>query len=314
MGGQRFYPSEPVTRLPPAIDIRVLGQCNLRCPFCFGPRHALQAERLDDIIQLVPRFKADGVQTIVVTGGEPLIEPRTRTLLEIAFESGIQVVLSTNGTLVERFAKSTLPFLHWIALPLEAAASTTHDATRPGQVKSFHSILRSFSLIRSDYPRVRIKLGTVVTPANQHTFAEIPEFLSSTVGAPDIWKLYQVSFSSYASDNRDQLFLEDEEFERAVANATRRAARCGWRTTVHRNKDRNGKYLFVEPNGDAMTVAEDQEKVIGNFVQDYSSVVVSWGRYVDVALLESNALTTYSPELDWPLHSYPTRAQIEDAC
>jgi penicillin V acylase-like amidase (Ntn superfamily) len=63
---------------------------------------------------------------------------------------------------------------------------------------------------------------------------------------------------------------------------------------VYRNAERDGKYLFIEPNGDAMVIHDGQETVIGNFLADFSGVLTAWRHYVDVGRLQSNAEATYA--------------------
>lgn len=280
--------------LPVAIDIRVAGVCNLRCPFCFGPRHYLRATRFEEIVDLVPRLFGLGTRTIVVTGGEPLMVRRLPELLQVIKSLPMQAVLSTNGTLVQRRHADVLPLLDWIAIPLEGPDEETHEAVRPGKVRSFWSAIESMRLIRQAYPDLRIKLGTVISKLNADVVAQIPAALSKYMDPPDIWKIYQTSYSSYGLDNREILHIPDDEFEEIVTRAVAAANGHRWPTTIHRNSERDGKHLFIEPSGDAMVVLNSQETVIGNFLDDFDQAVAGWAEYVDTDRLADNARVTYS--------------------
>lgn len=280
-------------RLPVSIDIRVAGVCNLRCPFCFGPRHYLRAARFSEIVRLIPSLFELGTRTIVVTGGEPLMVKRLPELLAAAKSLQMQVVLSTNGTLVQRRHADILPLLDWIALPLDGHDAATHETARPGKVASFWRVIESISFIRESYPEVKIKLGTVVSKLNVDAVAGIPATVARDAYSPDIWKIYQTSYSNYGADNREDLHLSNDEFEKVVGEALASAAEFAWSTIVYRNSERSGKYLFIEPSGDAMVIVDSQEMVIGNFLDDFNDAVGRWSVYVSNELLASNVVNTY---------------------
>jgi organic radical activating enzyme len=78
----------------PAVFIRGSG-CNLACDFCdtdFSPKEKLApAEILDRIAAYPCRF-------VVLTGGEPTIQPAFRALVELLHARGYYVTLETNGS------------------------------------------------------------------------------------------------------------------------------------------------------------------------------------------------------------------------
>jgi len=97
-----------------------LGRCNLDCSYCDTP-YTWDWERFDPAAELSRRPVADvvdevagmGVDRVVVTGGEPLLQQRRLVpFLEAASDRGWAVEVETNGTiaplpevtaLVERF-------------------------------------------------------------------------------------------------------------------------------------------------------------------------------------------------------------------
>jgi MoaA/NifB/PqqE/SkfB family radical SAM enzyme len=280
-------------RLPVSVDIRVTGVCNLACPFCFGPRHTVRANRLDNIIGLVPKLHRLGVRTIVVTGGEPLMVNRLPELLRCSKELNIQTVMSTNGTLVHRRHADVLPLLDWIALPIDGCDETTHELARPGKVPSFWPTIKAMNFIRETYPDLRIKVGTVITRHNADSVSQIPQAIARLAPNPDVWKIYQVSYSNYGADNRALLHISDVEFESVVKRAVADAAKVRWQVVVYRNSERDGKYLFIEPTGDAKVIVNRDEFVIGNFLSDFDGTVEKVSRYVDEERAAENVRLTY---------------------
>jgi hypothetical protein len=164
---------------------------------------------------------------------------------------------------------------------------------RPGRTSSFAVVVESLSLVRRCYPEVKIKLGTVVSSLNADSVQRIPVALAPFIDPPDVWKLYQTSYSNYGKDNKDLLNLAGDAFEAAVKKARVAAAKQGWLTTIYRNSERDGKYLFIEPSGEAMVIANSEEIVIGNFLEDFEAVVRAWRRHVDIERLVKNVDDTY---------------------
>lgn len=80
----------------PATFIRLAG-CNLRCRYCDSEYAQAPGEpwTVDALLDGVDRPG----ELVVVTGGEPLIQPGTRALLEGLVRAGHAVLLETNGSL-----------------------------------------------------------------------------------------------------------------------------------------------------------------------------------------------------------------------
>lgn len=84
------------------------GGCNLRCPFC---HNALLVTRLEEAPRLPEAEVLDFLERrrglldgVVLSGGEPLLQPDTASFLQKIRDLGFAVKLDTNGCFPERLA------------------------------------------------------------------------------------------------------------------------------------------------------------------------------------------------------------------
>ena len=135
-------PSKPRTLL-----LLINRGCNLRCTFCdLWDDH--QHMPLARLLPLLKDAAAIGTETVVMTGGEPLLHPHLFAAIRAARALGMAVNVTTNGLLVER---------HWAALvdsgvsslsfSIDGAAET-HDRLR-GQAGACRRTWRAIERVRA---------------------------------------------------------------------------------------------------------------------------------------------------------------------
>ncbi len=101
----------------PATFIR-FASCNLACPWCDTPRSA-KAKTLS-LAAVLEKVDALGDRGVIVTGGEPTIQPHLGALVRALKQRGLWVALETNG-LVD--APELALFDHVAASPKAAYAA-----------------------------------------------------------------------------------------------------------------------------------------------------------------------------------------------
>jgi len=82
-------------------DVVYVGACNFRCPYCYNVDLVLRPQALPDIepAQILQGLEARKgfIDGVVVTGGEPTLQPDLVEFLTDARQLGVAVKLDTNG-------------------------------------------------------------------------------------------------------------------------------------------------------------------------------------------------------------------------
>ena len=104
------------------VYLEISNLCNLRCSFCPGTKRKQQAmdEQTFTILTAKLRPYTDFLYFHLM--GEPLCHPLLERFLQIAGDQGFKVILTTNGTLLERQQTLLLraPALHKVNISLHA--------------------------------------------------------------------------------------------------------------------------------------------------------------------------------------------------
>jgi 7-carboxy-7-deazaguanine synthase len=80
----------------PCVFVRLTG-CNLRCLYC-DTKYAYEEGKEVEIDHIVDLVRSHECPLVEVTGGEPLIQIETPSLVRRLVEEGYEVLLETNGS------------------------------------------------------------------------------------------------------------------------------------------------------------------------------------------------------------------------
>ena len=117
-------PSKPLTLL-----LLVNRGCNLRCVFC-DLWDKPQNMPLPKVLELLTEARQIGTRTLVLTGGEPLLHPQLPQIIAAARSQGMDVNLTSNGTLLDRhYDRLVQAGLQSISFSLDGLPET-HDRLR----------------------------------------------------------------------------------------------------------------------------------------------------------------------------------------
>lgn len=89
-----------------ATFIRLAG-CNLRCPYC-DTKYSWSNDKVTEMTsqEILSFIERSGYTNVTLTGGEPLIHPGVKTLLDALSRAGYNVNVETNGSInIEGFRR-----------------------------------------------------------------------------------------------------------------------------------------------------------------------------------------------------------------
>lgn len=119
-------------------DIKIGYNCNNNCIHCViadqrerakslrGNENRSASEYVDEILS----SKANGCDTIIITGGEPTIRPDFNNILKFAKSQGLRISLQTNGRLFSYFdfAKKNAPYIDSFTIAVHGHNAKIHDS------------------------------------------------------------------------------------------------------------------------------------------------------------------------------------------
>ena len=111
------------------IYLEISNVCNLKCAFCPGTKRTKRFMTEEDFTALLPKLQPYTDYLYFHLMGEPLLHPLLTRFLELAGEAGFKVILTTNGTLLQKRQEVLLhaPTLHKVNISLHAFEANDLD-------------------------------------------------------------------------------------------------------------------------------------------------------------------------------------------
>lgn len=111
------------------VYIEITNICNLRCSFC--PPTSRKAEHMSPAVflHILKQIKTHTGYIYLHVKGEPLLHPELDKILDLSFEEGFQVNITTNGTLINKIGQMLLtkPAVRQINFSLHSINSDSQD-------------------------------------------------------------------------------------------------------------------------------------------------------------------------------------------
>jgi Fe-coproporphyrin III synthase len=170
----------PIRRLPLAT-LYLTERCNSRCVTCDYWRHGRVDLSLESVRGLIPSFLRLQTRLVLVSGGEPLLNPQWAAIAELLKRHGLDLWLLTSGLSLAKHAGSVNRLFDAVTVSLDGTNAATYLATRG--LDAFDKVCEGIRTVAD--------LGALVSvrvTLQRANYRELPEFvrLSRRLGAHEV--------------------------------------------------------------------------------------------------------------------------------
>jgi MoaA/NifB/PqqE/SkfB family radical SAM enzyme len=120
--------SSQLDRLP-LVTLYLTERCNSRCVTCDYWRHGRADMNLDAVRRLLPSLGRLGTEVVLLSGGEPLLNPEWPSITHALRDVGLKVWLLTSGLALAKHARRAALF-DAITVSLDGTDRQTYQAIR----------------------------------------------------------------------------------------------------------------------------------------------------------------------------------------
>ena len=163
------------TILPVHIQLNPTNRCNLNCSFCSCSERDKKLElTLDEIKEIFDKFSDLGCGAVTITGGgEPLLHPNIKEIVEAAIQCDIAVGLVTNGKIISDVPSSIFDMCTWVRISVSNESPFDEFQTKFIDTK-LQDIETdwSFSYVVTQDPDIN-RIGQMIKFANLYKFTHV---------------------------------------------------------------------------------------------------------------------------------------------
>ncbi len=173
--------------VPPltSLYLYLTGGCNLACRHCYISPEFLKNPSEKDFLPLsyiehaIEQAKPLGLYSVKLTGGEPLLHPQLREIVNIACQNGLFCPIESNGILVDESMAEYLASYGskvFISISLDGSKAKTHDTLRgvPGSFAKSVSAIK-YLVKNGNHPQV-------ICTVHQGNKPELDDFIAMATG------------------------------------------------------------------------------------------------------------------------------------
>jgi Fe-coproporphyrin III synthase len=215
----------PLHRLP-LVTLYLTERCNSRCVTCDYWRHGRLDMNLAQVSRLIPSLRDLRTRVVLLSGGEPLLNPEWEEIARVLKGNGLKLWLLTSGLALAKHARRASLLFDAITVSLDGTNAETYSAIRG--LDAFDKVCEGIRAV-SGYG---VKVGIRVT-LQRANYRELDAFveLAKQVGAHSVSFLAVDVANPHAFGRTDDftadLALRPEDlpvFERLLTSLEQRRA------------------------------------------------------------------------------------------
>jgi MoaA/NifB/PqqE/SkfB family radical SAM enzyme len=195
-------PRTSLARLP-LVTLFLTERCNSRCVSCDYWRHGRADLDFEAVTRLLPSLERLGTEVVLISGGEPLLNPEWAQIATLLGQQGLKVWLLTSGLSLAKHAARASTLFDAITVSLDGTDSSTYAAIRG--VDAFDAVCRGI--------RAAVGANAAVTlrvTVQRGNFRQLPGFveLARALGVAQV-SFLAVDVANSHAFNRHEDFAAD---------------------------------------------------------------------------------------------------------
>ena len=162
---------EPPLRSLPLVTLYLTERCNSRCVSCDYWRHGRTDMTLEAVTRWLPDFETLGTRAILVSGGEPLLNPQWPQIARLLRSRGLRLLLLSSGLSLAKHAAEAAAWFESVTVSMDGTNAETYAAIRG--LDAFDTVCDG---VRAAVQRgMPVDLRVTVQRAN---YRELPRFVA----------------------------------------------------------------------------------------------------------------------------------------
>jgi MoaA/NifB/PqqE/SkfB family radical SAM enzyme len=162
-------PESPLRRLP-LVTLFLSERCNSRCISCDYWRNGRADLDLEAVRELLPSLERLATEVVLISGGEPLLNPEWRQIAGLLGGRGLKLWLLTSGLSLAKHAREVATLFDAVTVSLDGTERGTYAAIRG--VDAFDVVCRGIRAAVATEVPVRLRVTV-----QRRNFRELPRFV-----------------------------------------------------------------------------------------------------------------------------------------
>jgi MoaA/NifB/PqqE/SkfB family radical SAM enzyme len=239
------------------VIFQTTTKCNDKCTFCFAPK-GMEDLTLQEHMKILQNLISLNISEISWTGGECLLVPHIKQLLEFAKNNGITNILNTNGGLIPQKLCHLKDFIDSINLSATSFNPETIERLNRDP-RHERIILDAIEEIQKQGNPLRI--NTVVTALNKNDLEQMGEIFEKLCISKWLFMEYS-PIRNHMKQNVKNSILSHDEFETIVN--TQKLSRPSINIETRICKDYEEDLDLILADGRFTRTKNSQDIIIGN--------------------------------------------------
>ncbi|MCI9448825.1 MAG: radical SAM protein [Clostridiales bacterium] len=214
-----------------SISIELTKKCNLFCRYCYAQTDNCDSKifiNKDKLIKFFKKFKQEGGEKVLLTGGEMFLHKDVLNIMYSASEEGLILDIFTNGTLInDRELSAIINCVNQVYISLDGPATVQKNLSG---VDCYERVYQTIRLL--DECGVNINLQVMVVPQNLENLGWLSELIHGhRINTVRLAHVSRTGKGKYASD----LFLNEQQLELLLKTSSILMNESNYKTRVVTN-------------------------------------------------------------------------------